>query len=369
MTGAAVCWPPRMRLSCNSVRSALLLLVVAFVLSVAPAGATDQIAEENPHLGAGYMYWKSEVRSKAGKKSLTTSVIQRRLADGYERVLFSARNSRIRALFAEGDNVAFAIETTRRKTTHKRRGLATDRIYAMSAADARPSLIVEAKFSKRFVDEDPSWNCGTSVELFSVDAAGQLLTDGGDIDCKTRRERDFTRIYNLNGAPPLNLKGFLDSPVDAVKFGTLITSDYDESISLTDLKTGAKRVLPDHFLAEQVELSETGWIATVSAKDESFDQFVRVFQPGATTPTLDFRNDLGESTVAFCADGFVEMTMPWEYKKQPMRITYRGLDGQVRSRTTGPNAGFGYDAVCEGRHLTIAVRRWRNSPAVFNYDL
>jgi hypothetical protein len=341
--------------------------VVLLAISPAVAGAEVETSMVGPTLGSGYVYWSTAKQPKGGARLPTIAVYQRRLADGRERLLLRSHSAQIGALSAEGDKVAFSILKDERSPSHKHRGISVNRIYAMTAEEPAPRLLAEARTFLIFKRRGTISSCGKTADLFDVSETGQVLVSSSDGSCPHGRRTNFGQIYYIDGSPPTRIHSFFDSIDASIQFGNLITNPSDELV-ITNLATGTDRHLKDYLLPDQVEMNEAGYLATVAESDEGADStLMRVYPPGATKPSTEIAYDFEDfPSVVFCAGGLMELV---HTDSNHLRLTLRGLDGTVLSRRIGPSAQYSDDASCEGRHLTVAVRKWNDKPTVFGFDL
>lgn len=340
--------------------------------------------EVGPALGSGHVYWITERHLKGDGNLQTVYVHQRRLSDGVERVIFRSHRSLATALYADGGYVAFGLTKIRRTGNFKRRALASDLVYGMSAEAAAPTAVARGDWSLTFSRRVKHRNgrtyreitvsgCGDENELFDVSVEGQVLVEESDTSCSSFRISYFAQIHSLTGAAALKVGSVEDSTFAAVQQGALLTTP-GEFLRVKDLATGSLLRLASGVVVDQAAIAPSGHIVSLALDVErgtadgfKIVEWLRVYAPGSTTPLYKHEVEWRDSPAfVLCDDGFVAFSEP---DRGHMRMKRRTFSGQLLSTTLGPRSGLGYDATCSGGRLTLAVVRGSGAPVVLNYAL
>lgn len=378
-----------MEMGRNTARGIALLtaLIVALLCAASANAATAHISyaslgdtEVGPAVTPDYVYW-IELEHSKNRRSFTSTVFQRNIASGEQRVLFSDRNTTVPYLYADGGHVAFSTITIRTLNRRVRKNHNKRNVYAMAETDPAPTAIVgeenpskltikveRVRGSKRTTTTYSE--CGVYPSLNDVSESGQIFVDEEVRPCsKSKKHSRRSLIFEPGVAMPSSHQIQGDVFFANLQYGKIVAM-HSLDIQSTDLSTGARKLYKLHGLWSQGEYNAAGDFAAVGDTEIKnsghFQSTIVIFRAGSNAPSAQINEDAGNlPSVFWCASGLVEITEPI---KKPIQLILRALDGSVIKQVEGPRSGLGYDAKCVGNHLTLAAKADEGQPQIFHYD-
>ncbi|MFY9265223.1 MAG: hypothetical protein WAO61_07335 [Solirubrobacterales bacterium] len=309
----------------RTLRAAALTTIVLSALGASgppelgPLPRPGDIFTAETAIDVNHVYWLRVTITGISREhglEAREDVVQRTLATGAERVIFSTIESDVYNLYAGGGRVTF---TTRIASTNRRRKTNTrfDRVFAMDAADPAPRRIAKLGGTVSYIrpTRPPAGDDPASPAVCDGFGYGKNVAEDGTIVVLERREfcnrgladraeyagyrRDGTRVV---------LAGRLDAD-RLTLFGNRLFSAGEGDLAVTDIATAVTTPSPVRDWIEYLDFEGDRAVGVRSDDDYEYRSAYIWFEPGTLNPVKRVTIGRGRlAQVRLCDSGYVVIT-------------------------------------------------------------